>query len=122
MKTITNIIINHEKIECLLSRIKNKTKVSSQTLYNIILEVLDKARGRHKIVLHPPDSNVYTENLMEPIKKLPDLISLSMSLDTRYIHKNQFYVPTSKTQKLTLKDNNIKIMEYLGINLTKYIS
>lgn len=64
MKTITNIIINDKKTDCFLSKIRNKTKMSSlsQILFNIVLEDLDKARGRHKIVLHPADINIYTEN------------------------------------------------------------
>ena len=46
----------------------------SQLTFKIVLEDLDKARGRDKIVLYPVDMNVYIENPMEPTKKLPELM------------------------------------------------
>jgi hypothetical protein len=85
---MANIILNGEKTESTPPKIRNKTKVSTFTTINIVLDVLATAIRREKEIkgiqigkvevklsLFADDIIPYIENLTDSIIKLLELIS-----------------------------------------------
>jgi len=133
-KCTANIILNSEKLKAFPLRSGTRQGCPlSPLVFNIVLEVLDKAireqkeikgiqirKEEEKLSLFADDMILYIENPKDSIRKLLELLSdLAKLQDTKSIHRNHlhFYILTMKNQKEKLRNQSHSPLQQKELNI-----